>query len=336
MKEALFYTKLDNGKIGCNLCNHQCIISTNSRGICGVRENREGTLYSLVYGKVIAKAIDPIEKKPLFHFYPGSVSYSIATVGCNFRCLHCQNFSIAHYTRYYKDIQGEELSAEEIVKDAKSSNCESISYTYTEPTVFIEFAYDCMRLAHKEKIKNVFVSNGYISEEALRFIAPYLDAINVDLKGDEEFYKKICGAKLEPVMENIKLLKELGIWVEVTTLIIPELNDSEDFLRRIARFLYSIDPAIPWHVSRFYPKFQILNKPITPVETLIKAREIGLKEGLKFVYTGNIQGDKGENTYCPNCKNLLIERFGYFINKIAIKNSRCLFCGNLIEGKGFP
>lgn len=336
MKEALFYEKLHNEKVKCHLCNHHCIISKNARGICGVRENRNGTLFSLVYGKLIANHIDPIEKKPLFHFHPGSSSYSIATVGCNFRCLHCQNYSIAHYPKNYKDIPGDEFSIDYIVKDAKSKGCKSISYTYTEPTIFIEFAYDCMKLAHKVGIKNVFVSNGYMSEEALRFISPYLDAINVDLKGDEKFYNEICGAKLEPVMENIKLLRELGIWVEVTTLIIPELNDSKEFLHRVAKFLYSIDPAIPWHVSRFYPKFQILNKPITPVETLIKARNIGFQEGLKFVYTGNIQGDSGENTYCSNCKNLLIERFVYFINKMNLQNSRCIFCGNLIEGVGLP
>ncbi|GAB6182277.1 AmmeMemoRadiSam system radical SAM enzyme [Thermodesulfovibrio hydrogeniphilus] len=336
MKEALFYEKLSDNKVQCKLCHHNCTISDGARGVCGVRENVNGTLYSLVYGKIIAYHVDPIEKKPLFHFYPGSTSYSIATVGCNFRCLHCQNFTISQYGRYHKDIPGEDFTPEEVVKEAMATGCKSISYTYTEPTIFLEFAYDCMVVAHKEGIKNVFVSNGYTSEEALRFVAPYLDAINVDLKGDENFYKKVCGARLEPVMNNIKLLKELGVWVEVTTLIIPELNDSEEFLRRIARFLCSIDTAIPWHVTQFYPTYQLLDKPRTPVETLRKARNIGFEEGLKFVYTGNIPGEGGENTYCPNCKNLLIERFGYFINKINIKNSRCTNCGSLVDGVGLP
>lgn len=336
MKEALFYEKLEESKVKCNLCNQRCIITEGSRGICGVRENIEGVLYSLVYGKIIAYHIDPIEKKPLFHFFPGSASYSIATVGCNFKCLHCQNFSISQYPRQYKDIPGEDFTPEDVIGEARASGCKSISYTYTEPTIFLEFAYDCMILAHKEGIKNVFVSNGYITEQALRFIAPYLDGINVDLKGDDDFYKKICGAKLKPVLDNIRLLRQLGVWVEITTLVIPELNDSEDFLRETAKFIVSVDPAIPWHVTQFYPTYQLVNKRRTPVETLRKAREIGLMEGLKFVYTGNVPGEGGENTYCPNCKNLVIERFGYFINKINIKNSQCTNCGNLIEGVGLP
>lgn len=336
MKEALFYTKLAQNKVKCSLCSHGCTISPEGRGICGVRENRDGVLYSLVYGKIIANNIDPIEKKPLFHFYPGSVSYSIATVGCNFKCLHCQNFSISQYPKNYRDIPGENFTAEEIVKEAKATGCKSISYTYTEPTIFLEFAYDCMTLAHKEGVKNVFVSNGYMSEEVSRFIAPYLDGINIDLKGDDEFYKKICGARLEPVLNNIKLLRSLGVWVEVTTLIIPQLNDSTDFLRWTAQFLVSVDPAIPWHVTQFYPTYQIVDRGRTPVETLRKAREIGLSEGLKYVYTGNIPGEGGENTYCPNCKNLIIERFGYYISKINTKNSHCIFCGNPIDGVGLP
>ncbi len=336
MKEAFFYEKLEDNKVKCNLCNHHCVISEGARGVCGVRENKDGKLYSLVYGKIVAYHIDPIEKKPLFHFYPGSTSYSIATVGCNFRCLHCQNYTISQYPKLYKDIPGEDITAEDVVKEARASGCKSISYTYTEPTIFFELAYDCMVLAHREGIKNVWVSNGYMSEEALRFIAPYLDAINVDLKGDDEFYKKICGARVEPVMKNIRLLKELGIWVEVTTLIIPDLNDSEEFLRKTAQFLVSIDPGIPWHVTQFYPTYQLTDKPRTPVESLKKARNIGFKEGLKYVYTGNVPGEGGENTYCPNCKTLLIERFGFFITKIKTTKSKCNNCGTTIEGIGLP
>lgn len=336
MKEALFYEKLSDSKVKCNLCNQHCVISDGARGICGVRHNKDGCLYSLVYGKLIAYHIDPIEKKPLFHFYPSSTSYSIATVGCNFRCLHCQNYTISQYPKLYEDIPGESFTPEEIVKEAKASGCESISYTYTEPTVFLEFAYDCMVLACQQRIKNVFVSNGYMTEEVAKFIAPYLHAINIDLKGDDNFYKKICGARVEPVLKNIKIFKELGVWVEVTTLIIPDYNDSEDFLRKTAQFLVSIDPSIPWHVTQFYPTYKLTDKPRTPVETLKKARKIGFEEGLKFVYTGNVPGEGGENTYCPNCKKLLIERFGYFITKLNIKNSRCIYCGTLIEGVGLP
>lgn len=336
MKEALFYEKLPDQKVKCLLCNHYCIISLQSRGICGVRENRDGILYSLVYGRIIANHIDPIEKKPLFHFYPGSLSYSIATVGCNFKCLHCQNFTISQYPKLYKDIPGEDFTPEDVVKEAITGGCKSISYTYTEPTIFLEFAHDCMVLAQRKGIKNVFVSNGYMSEEALRFIAPYIDAINIDLKGNDDFYKKICGARVEPVLQNINLFKELGAWVEITTLIIPDLNDSDEFLRQTAKFIKSIDPSIPWHVTQFYPTYKLLDKPRTPMSTLKKVRNIGFEEGLKFVYTGNIPGEAGENTYCPACKNVVIERFGFFVNKINIKKSRCTGCGTIIEGVGLP
>lgn len=230
MKEAMFYERLGDRKVRCFLCAQHCIISPGKRGICAVRENIEGTLYSLVYGKIVAHHIDPIEKKPLFHFYPGSRSYSIATVGCNFRCLHCQNYDISQYPKIYPDIPGEKMSPEEVVREAEISGCQSISYTYTEPTIFFEFAYDCARIAHEKGIKNVFVSNGYTSPEATRAIAPYLDANNIDLKGDDNFYKKVAGARLQPVLDTIKLMKELGVWVEVTTLIIPAYNDSEDFI----------------------------------------------------------------------------------------------------------
>jgi len=336
MKEAMLYEKLGEGKVQCYLCSHRCQIAPGRRGICAVRENREGTLYSLVYGKVITKHVDPIEKKPLFHFHPGSKSYSIATVGCNFRCEHCQNYSIAQYPKEYPDIPGEEITPEQIVKEAEMSGCLSISYTYTEPTIFFEFAYDCARLAKEKGIKNVFVSNGYTTPEATRLIAPYLDANNIDLKGDDNFYKKICGARQQAVLDTIKLMKELGVWVEVTTLIIPSYNDSEDFLKRIVGFMKSVDESMPWHVTQFYPTYKLLDQPRTPVKTLRMARDIGLKAGLKHVYEGNVPGEGGENTYCPSCGELLIERFGYTIGSIKMKNSKCLKCGADIAGVGMP
>ena len=336
MKEAMLYEKVADGKVKCHLCNHSCTISPGKRGICAVRENRDGTLYTLVYGKVIARHIDPIEKKPLFHFYPGSKSYSIATVGCNFRCLHCQNYETSQYPKEYPDIPGEEMSPEQVVRDAELTGCKSISYTYTEPTIFFEFAYDCARLAHEKGIKNVFVSNGYTSPEATRLIAPYLDANNIDLKGDENFYKKVAGAKLQPVLDTIKLMKERGIWVEVTTLIIPTYNDSEDFLKWTAEFIKSIDPAMPWHVTQFYPTYKLTDQPRTPIKTLRMARDIGLRAGLKYVYEGNVPGEGGENTYCPSCGELLIERFGFSLTTIKMKDSKCSKCGAQIHGIGMP
>lgn len=336
MKEAMFYEKIEDSKVRCYLCAHHCVISPNKRGICSVRENRDGILYSLVYGKIIARNIDPIEKKPLFHFYPASKSYSIATVGCNFKCLHCQNYQISQYTKEFKEIPGEEMTPEEVVSEALLTGCKSISYTYTEPTIFFEFAYDCAKLAKEKGIKNVFVSNGYTSAEATRAIAPFLDANNIDLKGDENFYKNIVGAKLQPVLETIKLMKELGIWIEITTLIIPNYNDSPDFLKRVAEFIKSIDPDIPWHVSQFYPTFLLTDQPRTPVSSLKKAREIGLQSGLRYVYMGNVPGEGGENTYCPTCGQLLIERRGFFLSKIQIKDSKCSKCYTPIAGIGMP
>jgi len=332
MKEAMFYEKLDKNTIRCFLCAHHCLIKDGKRGICATRENRGGALYSLVYGKVTSMNIDPIEKKPLFHFLPGSTSFSIATVGCNFRCEHCQNFEISQYTKEHSDIPGQSVTPEAIVEAAKRNGCESISYTYTEPTIFFEFAYDCARLAHEKGIKNVFVSNGYTSPEATRTIAPYLDGNNIDLKGGNDFYKEICGARLEPVKETIRLMKELGVWVEVTTLIIPDHNDSEEGLRNIAEFIKSVDLSIPWHVTQFYPTYKLTDKPRTPIKTLRRAREIGFETGLKYVYEGNVPGEGGENSFCPDCKELLIKRFGFSIIENKMKNGRCSKCGIEIEG----
>jgi pyruvate formate lyase activating enzyme len=336
MKEAMLYEKIGDGKVKCHLCNHYCTIHPGKRGVCAVRENKDGILFTLVYGKLIARHVDPIEKKPLFHFYPGSRSYSISTVGCNFRCLHCQNYEISQYPHEYADIPGEEMSPEQVVNETQRSGCMSISYTYTEPTIFYEFAYDCARLAHEKGIKNVFVSNGYTSPEATRLIAPYLDGNNIDLKGDEDFYRTIVGGRLQPVRETIKLMKELGVWVEVTTLIVPHHNDSKGFLQEAADFMKSVDPAMPWHVTQFYPTYRLLDQGRTPVSTLRRAREIGLRTGLKYVYEGNVPGEGGENTYCPSCGELLIERSGFTLTKIRMKDSTCSKCGARIDGVGMP
>ncbi len=335
MKEAMFYEPLGEQRVHCYLCSHHCSIRNRNRGRCSVRENQAGVLYSLVYGKIIAHHVDPIEKKPLFHFYPDSLAYSIATIGCNFNCSFCQNFHISQASQEEQSILGEEISPKEIVQGAKQYNCTSIAYTYTEPTIFFEFAYDVAKLAHKEGIKNVFITNGYMTEEALRTIRPYLDAANIDLKGfTEEFYRKMCGARLQPVLDTIRLHKELGIWIEVTTLIIPTLNDSEDQLRGIAEFLRDLGEEIPWHITQFYPTYKLTDKPRTPAATLHKARNIGLEVGLRYVYEGNIPRTKGEHTYCYHCQALLIERDGFRIGKNVLKDSRCPYCNTKIEGIG--
>jgi len=335
MKEAMFYEKLDE-KVRCHLCNHQCVINEGKRGICSVRENREGRLYSLVYGRSVATGIDPIEKKPFFNFYPGSTAYSIATVGCNFRCLNCQNWDISQMPKGKEGrIIGEELLPGKIVAEAGSRGCKSIAYTYTEPTIFFEYAYDTAKLAHKEGIKNVFVTNGYTSAEAIKEIAPFLDAANVDLKGfSEDFYHEVCGAKLQPVLDNIRLYKELGVWVEVTTLIIPGYSDDENQLKGIAGFIKNVDENIPWHVTAFYPAYRLLDVPPTPVESLRKAREIGKKAGLRYVYEGNVLGEGGENTFCYGCGEPIIKRYGLEMRENALTDGKCPKCKTRIDGVG--
>ena len=335
MKEALFYKKLDKGRVQCYLCAYNCKIPESQRGFCGVRENRGGKLYTLVYDKVISSSLDPIEKKPLFHFYPGSKSYSIATVGCNFRCRHCQNADISQMPHNHNRIIGESLSPEDIVEEAIKYGAKSISYTYTEPTIFYELAYETAKLAHEKDLKNNFITNGYISKEALKYISPYLDAANVDLKFfSDDLYMKVCAAHLEPVLDTIRLMRQLGIWVEVTTLVIPGLNDNEKQLKDIADFIVSVGKEVPWHITAFFPAYKMTDKGPTPVEALHRGREIGLKRGLRYVYCGNVAYDEGENTYCYNCHKLIIERLGYQIRKYHIEDSRCLYCNARIDGEG--
>lgn len=335
--EAYLYESQKNKKVQCNLCAHRCVIKDGRRGICNVRENRGGILETLVYGRIIASHIDPIEKKPLFHFLPGSLSYSIATVGCNFRCLFCQNADIAQMPSDHKGIiKGGHFTPEDVVNAAIEGKCKSISYTYTEPTVFFEFAYDTAKLAYKKGIKNLFVTNGYMTAEALHMISPYLDAANVDLKAHtQDFYKTYCGAKLEHVKETLKLMKSLGIFVEVTTLLIPDVNDSSDELEKLAAFLAnSLGTETPWHISRFHPTYKLTDRQPTPVETLVMASEIGVKAGLKYVYTGNVPGERGEKTFCYRCGKILIDRWGFYVKEILLENNKCKYCGAKIDGVG--
>jgi len=334
MKEALLYKKLKNKKVQCKNCSHYCIILPGKCGICGVRKNQNGKLYSLVYGKAVACHIDPIEKKPFFHFLPGSYSLSIATVGCNFSCKWCQNYDISQRPQLTGEIIGEDLPPEEIVKKAKENNLPSISYTYTEPTIFLEYALDTMKLAKKEGLKNNWVTNGFLSKEALEAIAPYLDSANVDLKGfSDEFYRKYCGGRLQPVLDTLIRMKKKKIWVEVTTLIIPTLNDDEKWFEGIAKFIKTeLGPETPWHVTQFSGSisWQMKHLPDTPVETLEKAYKIGKKAGLKYVYTGNVPGLPSEDTFCPKCGVLVIDRTNYIIHRYD-KNGRCPKCDQKLD-----
>ncbi len=334
MKEAMLYSPLEDGKVQCILCNHRCTISPSKRGLCGVRENREGKLYTLVYGRAISLNVDPIEKKPIFHLYPGSTSFSIATVGCNFRCLQCQNHEISQMPRDGdKPIEGSEVSPSKILSLAKQYRCQSISYTYTEPTIYFEYAFEIARQAHQGGIKNIFVTNGYMTEEALKTIQPYLDAANVDLKSFRgKFYKDVCGAKLKPVLENLKLMRQMGIWVEITTLVIPTLNDSDQEFEEIAQFIVSLGREVPWHISAFYPTYKMLDIPRTPASALHRAREIGTKAGLRYVYCGNIPGEEGEDTFCPHCGRRVIERIGFRVAKNDVVNGECRHCHGKIDG----
>lgn len=336
MKEALFYEKSGDGKVRCSLCRHECLITEGARGICGVRENRGGILYSLVYGMPCSYHVDPIEKKPLFHFFPGSKAFSIATAGCNFRCLHCQNHEISQMPAESRHIHGHKMPPEEVVKLAMESGCKSISYTYTEPTVFYEYALDTARLAREKGIRNNFVTNGYMKDKPLAEISPYLDGANIDLKSfNKDFYRKVCGAELSMVLDTIRAYKRLAIWVEITTLIIPDHNDGEGELKEIARFIKNdLGPEVPWHVSAFYPTYKLTDAGRTPPETLHRAREIGMEEGLRYVYEGNISGSGGENTYCYNCKKLIIGRYGHSISEYNIREGACIFCGSVIDGIG--
>ncbi len=334
LKEALFCKRKDAGKVLCRLCNHNCTIFPGKRGICAVRENINGTLFSLNYGRLVAANIDPIEKKPLFHFLPGSDSFSVASAGCNFKCAHCQNYHIAQLPREHKgEILGELSSPEKIVEAAVKSGCRSIAYTYTEPTIYFEFALETAKLAKAEGLKNIFVSNGYTGEDAVRTIAPYLDGNNIDLKSfSDEHYRKICGASLQPVLDNIRLMRSLGVWLEVTTLVIAGYNDGDDELRSIAEFIASVSLDIPWHVSRFYPAYKMADLSPTPVKTLINARSIGQEAGLHYVYVGNIPGGTGEDTDCPLCGRVLIKRFGYSVECNHLKDGCCSHCKNPIAG----
>ena len=333
LDESLYVSQGD-GSVTCMLCAHCCHLKKGQRGICAVRQNVEGKLVSLNYGRVVAESVDPIEKKPLFHVLPGTKSYSISTLGCNFRCSHCQNASISQVGRN-ENVRGSgaHRSPEEVVSAAAAAGCHSISYTYVEPTVFFEFAYDCCRLASEQGIKNIFVSNGYMTRETLRHVEPFLSAVNVDIKAfSDSFYQRVCGARLQPVLDSVQRIKESGIWLEVTTLVIPGLNDSDKELSDIASFLAAIDTSIPWHVTGFHPAYHMMNVAPTAITTLKRARQIGLGKGLKYVYAGNRPGSGDEDTVCPACSHRLIGRTGFRVDRVSIEAGCCPKCGEQIPG----
>jgi pyruvate formate lyase activating enzyme len=356
LHEARFYERLPANEALCTLCPHRCRVRDGGRGACGVRFNERGTLRTLVYERTVSRQVDPVEKKPLFHFFPGTRTYSMATVGCNLRCAFCQNWALAQWPKEMLPkniflangsterrpldtlagaIPGEKVTPQEIVELAIATGCRSIAYTYTEPTTFYELAYDTALLARERGLKNVLVTNGFISEAPLREFARVLDAANVDLKFfSEESYRKVSRARLEPVLNAIRLYRELGVWVEVTTLVIPGVNDSDEELGAIAKFLRSLGADVPWHVSRFYPAYRMLDRAPTPPDTLRRAAELGRAAGLRHVYEGNVPGGRGEDTRCSQCSAVLVERRGFTVRENRIERECCPDCGTRVDGVG--
>jgi pyruvate formate lyase activating enzyme len=331
--EAMLWEALDGRKVRCHLCGHECVIAAGKYGLCRVRENVAGELKSLSYSNVVALNVDPIEKKPLFHFLPGTRSLSVAAAGCNFQCEFCQNWRISQGPRE-GGIDGQAVSPDQIVSGAVAHDCASISYTYTEPTVFFELAYDTARLAHEKGLRNCFVSNGFMTPAAVEKIAPHLDAINVDLKAfRDETYREVMKARLQPVLDCLKALVAAGVWVEVTTLVVPRMNDSPAELADIARFIaLDLGPDVPWHVSRFHGEYRMTAVPTTPIETLELACRLGRQVGLNYIYCGNVAGRADESTRCPSCGEVVVDRVGFAVRAVRLDDGKCPRCGWKIPG----
>jgi len=331
MKEAMFYEKLKDKKVHCRLCAFNCVISDGEVGRCRVRKDIDGKLYSLVYDKVSTIVVNPIEKKPLYHFCPGSSCLSLSTVGCNWRCKFCCNWEISSA----REIAGEKVTPEEIVKMAIENGCQGLSFTFTEPTIFYELSYETAKIAHKKGLYNTWVSNGYTNKEPIRKIAPYLDAVTIDFKGsgEEKFLKEFSDVPSnKPIYEALKEYKKVGVHIEITDLIVPQIGDSMEELKKLVKWIReNLGEETPFHILKFFPTYLVRDLPMTPIETLEKAYEIAKSEGLKYVYLGNLEGEKN-NTYCPKCGKLLIVRAMMETLENKIKKSKCPFCGKLIKG----
>ncbi len=334
LHDAMLWTPADGGAVRCNLCAHRCLIKDGAVGVCAVRQNVGGKLKSLNYDSIIAMHVDPIEKKPLFHFLPGSRSFSIAAPGCNFQCDFCQNWQISQAPREGASLEGQAVLPEQIVAAAARQDCESISYTYTEPTIFFELAYETAAVAAQHNIRNCFVSNGYMTPHAIETISPYLDAINVDLKAfRDETYRTVMKARLQPVLDCLQTLVAAGVWVEVTTLVVPGMNDSAAELTDIATFIAEkLGTEVPWHVSRFHGDYHMTDLAATPLSTLELACKVAVDAGLKYVYCGNVSGLVNESTYCPTCRALVVERVGFTARRVEMIKGTCGNCGSVIAG----
>lgn len=330
LTKAILTRKLDNDRIQCHLCNKNCIISQGEKGDCQTRKNKDGILYALNYGEISSASSDPIEKKPLYHFKPGTETYSVGSIGCNFECPFCQNWNISFAN--LEKFPTKKITPKELIELTKNNLCKSISFTYNEPGIWLEYILDVMKLAKKEDLKIIMVTNGYISQKALDLLIPNLNAVNIDLKGDSKFYKTLCNAKREPVLKTIKKLNDAEVHIEITSLIIPEYNDSEEILTELIESIYNINPEIPVHFTRFFPNYKLMTSPPTPMETLETAKKLAKDRGLKYVYIGNVPF-ADNNTYCPKCNELLINRSSFNTNEINLDDNKCPKCGYEINIK---
>lgn len=330
--KARFYQKLPNNKIECRLCPRECVIGEGKRGYCGVRENRGGTGYTLVYGRVCAAHVDPVEKKPLFHYLPGTTAFSVATAGCNVKCRFCQNWVISQAPP--ERVAAEYMPPGQVAELAKQYGCPTIAFTYTEPAVFSEFLMDSADAGHEAGIRSIVVSNGYIQDEALRAAYGKMDAVKIDLKSfSDSFYRKVVAGELKPVLDSLMTLRNMGKWMEIVYLVLPTLNDSDREFRDLANWVKTnLGAEVPLHFTQYHPEYLLKNLPVTPVATLERAKAIADAEGLHFVYIGNVPGHRGENTYCPQCKRMLVERGGFEIRQMLISNSACPYCMQAIPG----
>ena len=323
LHEAIYYEPLSQKRVQCFLCPNQCILSPGQFGACKARQNIDGKLYSIVYGRISTVHVDPIEKKPFFHVLPGGKAFSIATTGCNMRCVFCQNWEISQ--AFPEDLKTQPATPEQIVADAKASGAKAIAFTYNEPVISYEYMLDIAKLARAQGLKTLVVSSGYINEKPLKELLKYIDAYKVDLKAfNDKFYRKLTGGRLEPVLETLKTIKQSGVWLEIVNLLVPGENDSDEELRAMARWIKkNLGDGVPLHFSRFFPQYKLKNLPPTPPETLVRARQIAMEEGLKFVYTGNTAYPEGETTWCPGSKEKAIVRQGYFVIVNNLKDGAC-------------